>query len=1657
MPNGTQVLDPEQEDPLVALFRESQESRDAPAPGTAAGTEEVDLIEQFRISETDRISPVPPPPVIEPTEDPSLLERGAALVKRGRDLLFPQDPGRRGLPTGRPPVSVQPPEQVRPLFGEPVEGRGVPVDINQPNLPRMDTAPVELIRDPFSGRMVERPSAPPGDVVAEANRLTEELGVQQIRVPRLARQRSIFDAITEPFRQRREDQVSLGAAPDAVRQPELHQSGRARPFGAAPPIMRAATRMDRILTEITKAGEGQQAAFEAIPLPVRMTISAARGQLDAITAGRFDSTVSGWIDQATTLVRAQFGLEPTELTVEQLFTALDRSLPEKFAGGAAFLATAGAGIRMSNQVISGLAPLAAQGTRMQRILTSFDPLKPALLSTRAIQGALEGIPYDLAFEADNPGEMATNLVIGLVGGALLGGVVGGKLKRSGDGSLLGATGVAGEFLAGGPRPTTARQAVSEIRPISRDRIQPKGRQTAREAIRATSDTEGLPGISERVETDPVPQSTRQRRSQSRGDEPGRRASDLEAQPVEITAGERIRGTLDPARDIDPELGVQSKPTWIRARPRFEANPDVEIIFFDVRQLKPVNDYISFRAGTAELNRIAQLILKEAEGLGISPRQVFRAGGDEFAIPVPVGEGERVARQIADAVGTKRVGDTEFETSLRWGVGQTQDLADAAQASAKARETQVRHRGAGGAKRAADVAGADTPRADVTETSRASDRFNPDVETRVAPQPDGPAAPPKIRPRDVSDPPPGATPLGVQANGRGGFFDLDTLTRVGKAAKAFVRRRFTSAGDLPKAIYELKIKASSWVSAQMSDIRFTLRRYDRALELSYGTRTPDAEDVFNLNQALSGKADLDQIPAPMRPVIRSMREQVDALSSQFIANGIAKGKMVATIADNMGTYLTRSYRVFEDTNWQLQNIPPDIVNAAKAFLRAERPDLDADQIQGLIKKILDTQDTSPLSFLTGTLGSKDLSMLIKRKDIHPAIRALMGEFKDARLNYARSVTKMSNTMANHEFLTEVARRFTGTPGREGGFFFRDAVTRGDQDFTELIAAKGSEVMAPLNGLHTTPEIALAFEEAFSHRSFDGLLGVYMKANGLVKFDKTVLSLMTHNRNLIGNFGFAVANGHWRMQHAGRAIQAINASVGITAGGRRAARAAGLDVLDPRLTSTQTLGLERKLRLTDQPGLFTPWERYYKKLQTLGVVDQSAHAGELQDALLDATKGGLENISPDAGLLERGIRGGVEIATSFYRAEDDLWKVIAFENEFARYRKALGADVSDVEVEETAAWIVRNTYPTYSMVPSGVKFFRLVPVIGPFTSFPAEVYRTLYHTITIGLKEIRSPNAGIRKIGAERLTGLAVAGLGLPAAAMASRFMNGITADDDRDIRPFLAPWSRNSSLIYTDKGEDGTFGFIDMSYTDPYSYVRDPMRALFLGEDWQESLKESVLQAMSPFFSEEILAGKIYDVARNTKKSGGQVWNPEAHPIDQFQAITAHFWDALEPGTISSARRIAKGISGKTTVFGQAYDARLEAMAVLTGHRLSKVDVKQSLSFRTGEMSGRIRDANRILTRTGTRRGTLSQEDLIQAYEESEASRARVFNDAHNIAQAAIRLGLTSREVEVAFRDGGMSRANARAVINGDPPPQRQLNSEFRERNALIRTLNQARR
>ena len=73
-----------------------------------------------------------------------------------------------------------------------------------------------------------------------------------------------------------------------------------------------------------------------------------------------------------------------------------------------------------------------------------------------------------------------------------------------------------------------------------------------------------------------------------------------------------------------------------------------------------------------------------------------------------------------------------------------------------------------------------------------------------------------------------------------------------------------------------------------------------------------------------------------------------------------------------------------------------------------------------------------------------------------------------------------------------------------------------------------------------------------------------------------------------------------------------------------------------------------------------------------------------------------------------------------------------------------------LDDAAAWLIRNTYPTYSKVPPAIQTLRKLP-LGTFISFPAEILRTGTNITATALKEMSSSNAAIRQMGIRRALG------------------------------------------------------------------------------------------------------------------------------------------------------------------------------------------------------------------------------------------------------------------------------------------------------------------
>jgi GGDEF domain-containing protein len=159
----------------------------------------------------------------------------------------------------------------------------------------------------------------------------------------------------------------------------------------------------------------------------------------------------------------------------------------------------------------------------------------------------------------------------------------------------------------------------------------------------------------------------------------RRISDMEDQDL-IDSFERLFR--------DPQTGLGNAAAWAEAKPRVEANPNLELVWFDVENLKGVNTLLGDPAGDAALVEAGRVVEKGALARGVEHRDVIRprSTGDEFVVVARTGEGRAMGEAIQREYGDRLIIEGGGErTSLRFGVGQTEEIAQAGADAAKEAE------------------------------------------------------------------------------------------------------------------------------------------------------------------------------------------------------------------------------------------------------------------------------------------------------------------------------------------------------------------------------------------------------------------------------------------------------------------------------------------------------------------------------------------------------------------------------------------------------------------------------------------------------------------------------------------------------------------------------------------------------------------------------------------------------------------------------------------------------------------------------------------------------------------------------------------------------------------------------------------------------------
>ena len=522
-------------------------------------------------------------------------------------------------------------------------------------------------------------------------------------------------------------------------------------------------------------------------------------------------------------------------------------------------------------------------------------------------------------------------------------------------------------------------------------------------------------------------------------------------------------------------------------------------------------------------------------------------------------------------------------------------------------------------------------------------------------------------------------------------------------------------------------------------------------------------------------------------------------------------------------------------------------------------------------------------------------------------------------------------------------------------------------------------------------------------------------------KTILSPVTHARNFISAGAFAVANG---------------LLPGIT--------------ITPRMARTAWKNLQ-----VAAPGTRAESE-FYQKLARLGVVNTNVRMGDLRHLLKDIDFG--STVSADRGL--RGLLSPLSKLKKWtedaYTAEDDFWKIATFLGERSRFASAYkraGKDITEDQLDEMAANIVRNNVPNYDYVSQSIRNLRRWPV-GNFVSFPAEILRTSTNILRTGLREIKDP--ALRRIGMQRLMGMAFTMAAVPyGATKLGQTLYDVSEEQLAAIRRFVAPWSKNSTIIPI-KDDEGNWKYIDFSHANAYDVLLDPWQAAINevadGQLNNEAIMNNfILGAMKgfgdivqPFVSESIWTEALADVMIRTgqTREGYEVWNENDSDGVKAEKIFMHLLKAQMPGSLKQLGRIDYALTGFDTPLqtgdlggpfkwgkigkydenGRSYEILDEGLGII-GMRAVKLDIKNALNFKQADFASGERNSKKIFNKVALKKGPIDPVELVDAYIAANKALWKVQKTMSDDIKGAKELGMNNSEVYLATKRLGNRNFN----------------------------------
>jgi hypothetical protein len=847
--------------------------------------------------------------------------------------------------------------------------------------------------------------------------------------------------------------------------------------------------------------------------------------------------------------------------------------------------------------------------------------------------------------------------------------------------------------------------------------------------------------------------------------------------------------------------------------------------------------------------------------------------------------------------------------------------------------------------------------------------------------------------------------------------------------------------------------------------------------------------------LSASKAANNLPEPLREPFIELRSFIDMMSKRLLKELPAEvlsskkgGKILReVIEENIGSYMTRSYQIFETAggydplSWWNRTMPTKsakVMRQKVADVRAllRKRGKTEDEIENDIRLIgqgyIGEQEATELGGIFGRgspqteeealITDTTQKILKRRRRIPQEIRALMGEITNPGEAAAVTTARLSSVLESNRFWQRMAV-LNAMPGQR--LFSPVPVPKGDtQGISPNWFAKESGLTVkvtsdgynPFEGMYTTKEVAevLAVSESpavgFNNSSVWRNLVVAPKA--WIQLGKIVLSPPAQIRNFLSAALFVLGNGHFiGFRNLPEAMKVVGHQLWKQ----------GVDEQGRPITSRQAA------------------QETYRELLDLGVLNTSVRLGDLLASWRTASSGIFDGPGDFVAATANPLKRWYSRAEDFYTAADDFWKVVAYASELQAVKKAFPTEADFNQLlahakaldmsytinrqsfeqaqKELAAFYVRQTIPNYDYVGKFAETLRTGPlaVFGNFIAFPTEIVRTSANIIQTSFIEMKSSNSAIRQRGAARFIGYGTAAYGVGAAAQA--IGQAVSDIDDEDIeaaRKFLPDWAQNNLIIPIAKkteAEGGGFDFIDGSYIAVYddlakmapTILSEASKAMDEGRSTSDAVVSGITEAMGNF-SEPFLELSIYmqamlDIAQNRNSNTGRpIWNEaegRGKPLggvgDESVAYLNYVWDRVAPGFVSATEKVIRGAQeGEKAYdrFGTKQEFE-DALASFFGIKVSRVNPTSSLSFALTDLLNEQRDAEKIFTKQVYNKGAVTPQELLDAYLAMQKSNYFVNQDIFSTFKAAELLNIREAVLDNTKRE--RLSAKQRAMLRNE--------------------------